>query len=83
MTARNARYEVKLMGTTSQAGTPLRAPTQDGLAFCCRDTMNGQITLELRELHIGGRSTSIVEAQSSLCGLEVGGGPWDDVWRSS
>jgi tocopherol cyclase len=83
MAAQNARYEVKLVGTTSQTGTPLRAPTQDGLAFCCRDTMNGHITLELRELHFGGRSTLVVKAQSSLCGLEVGGDPWDEVWRSS
>jgi tocopherol cyclase len=29
------------------------------------------------------RSKIILEAQSSLAGLEVGGGPWDAVWRSN
>jgi len=30
----------------------------------------------------GGKSEIILEAESSLCGLEIGGGPWDEVWRS-
>jgi tocopherol cyclase len=82
MVAYNSHYQVELTGTTTQTGTPLRAPTQDGLAFCCRDTMNGQLTLELREFQGKGRSSLILKAQSSLCGLEVGGAPWNEVWRS-
>jgi tocopherol cyclase len=79
MQARSDRYTVELLGTTTNPGTPLRAPTEQGLAFCCRDTMNGNLTLTLRE-----RSSDrlILQASSSLCGLEVGGSPWDSIWRS-
>jgi tocopherol cyclase len=78
MTAENERYQVELTGTTTHPGTPLRAPTQEGLIFCCKDTMRGQVTLQLRD-----RSKLILEAKSSLCGLEVGGSPWNKVWRSA
>jgi tocopherol cyclase len=77
MWAQTADYSVKLSATTDLPGTPLRAPTEQGLIFACRDTMRGQLTLELRD-----RSNLILEAHSSLCGLEVGGSPWDTVWRS-
>lgn len=79
MQAYNADYEVELIASTDCPGTPLRAPTEQGLIFCCRDTMQGKITLQLRH-----RSTStvILEASSDLCGLETGGGPWDRVWQS-
>lgn len=83
MSAQNDRYEVELTGTTTQVGTPLRAPTEQGLAFCCRDTMNGHVTLDLRERSQTGRSFQIVSAESSLCGLETGGGPWEGIWRST
>ena len=79
MWAQTDRYEVELLGTTTNPGTPLRAPTEQGLAFCCRDTMNGDLTLTLRERD----GTEILQASSSLCGLEVGGAPWDDIWRST
>lgn len=82
MVAETAEYEVELTGTTSHAGTPLRAPTQQGLVFCCRDTMQGQVNLELREKGGLGRSHPLLQASSNLCGLEVGGTPWNDVWRS-
>jgi tocopherol cyclase len=81
MQADNDRYEVELTGTTGLPGTPLRAPTEQGLVFCCQDTMRGNLTLELRERQ-GSRSKLLLEAQSSLCGLEVGGGPWDGPWQS-
>ncbi|XQQ06016.1 MAG: tocopherol cyclase family protein [Leptolyngbya sp. IPPAS B-1204] len=79
MRAQNSQYEVELTATTNLPGTPLRAPTQQGLVFCCRDTMRGQIHLQLRQ-----RATSklILTATSDLCGLETGGGPWDGVWKS-
>lgn len=80
MQAYNADYEVELTASTDLPGTPLRAPTEQGLRFCCRDTMQGKVTLQLRQ-----RSTStvILEASSDLCGLETGGGLWDRVWQSS
>lgn len=79
MKARNSHGEVELLGTTDLPGTPLRAPTEEGLAFCCRDTMQGRLQLTLRD-----RAHKIVlQAESSLCGLEVGGGPWDETWVKS
>lgn len=80
MTARNADYEVELTAVTDLPGTVLRAPTQQGLVFCCRDTMQGKIQIQLRPL---GSSTPLLLASSDLCGLETGGGPWQGVWQSS
>lgn len=81
MQAYSDRYQVELIGTTDQPGTALRAPTPQGLVLCCRDTMQGHLTLKLWEQHWG-RSKLLLEATSSLCGLETGGGPWDGVWRN-
>lgn len=75
MEAHTDRLSVKLTATTDKPGTQLRAPTQKGLIFFCRDTMNAEITLELQE-----QGKNILTAHSSLCGVEVGGGPWDEVW---
>ncbi|GAB4384643.1 MAG: tocopherol cyclase family protein [Elainellaceae cyanobacterium] len=83
MTARNRDYEVELIGTTSHNGTPLRAPTEQGLVFCCRDTMKGNVSLRLWKRQGFGQSSLILEAHSSLCGLEVGGGPWQQMWQST
>ncbi|RCJ28835.1 tocopherol cyclase [Nostoc minutum NIES-26] len=82
MQARNLNYEVELTGTTHLPGTSLRAPTADGLKLCCRDTMQGKLNLELRKIS-DGESQIILKAQSSLCGLEIGGGSWDNSWQSS
>ncbi len=82
MQASNPEYEVTLTGTTDHPGTPLRAPTQEGLIFFCRDTMRGQLTLELRERR-GGKSKIILKANSSVCGLEIGGSPWLESWIDS
>lgn len=79
MQAQNINYEVELTATTDLSGTPLRAPTEQGLIFVCRDTMRGHLTLELRE-RCGGKSKSILKARSFLCGLEIGGGAWQDPW---
>jgi tocopherol cyclase len=81
MYAKNHEFEVELTGITDLQGTPLRAPTNDGLIFCCRDTMRGQLNLELREIQQG-KSKIILKEQSNLCGLEVGGEKWDKTWRS-
>jgi tocopherol cyclase len=76
MQAENQHYQVEISGTTDLEGTLLRAPTERGLVFCCRDTMKGKLTLRLRER----RGRIILTASSSVCGLEVGGEPWDEPW---
>jgi tocopherol cyclase len=82
MQARNSEFEILLTGTTDLPGTPLRAPTEKGLRFCCRDTMQGQLSLELRRSRQHSGNQLILEATSSLCGLEIGGEPWDTPWQS-
>jgi tocopherol cyclase len=79
MRAQTAEYEVELVATTDQPGTLLRAPTEKGLVFACRDTMNGDVTLSLWQRY---PHKLLLEAKSSLCGLEVGGSPWQETWRS-
>jgi tocopherol cyclase len=78
MQAVNDQFEVKLIGTTDLMGTPLRAPTNKGLVFCCRDTMKGRLSLTLRTR----QGKYIVTATSSVCGLEVGGHSWSTAWYS-
>jgi len=82
MSAQTDRHTVKLTGTTTRPGTPLRAPTEKGLEFCCRDTMNGHLLVELHERTTTGQLHQVLKAESSLCGLETGGSPWQEIWRS-
>jgi tocopherol cyclase len=82
MWASNAEYAVELTAITDQPGTPLRAPTQQGLIFCCRDTMRGKVQLKLYQRQ-NSQSQLLLEAQSDLCGLETGGAPWDGIWQST
>jgi tocopherol cyclase len=79
MRATNSQYTVALTGTTTLPGTPLRAPTEQGLIFCCQDTMRGDLSLELRETK---SQKVILKAESNLCGLEIGGGGWDDGYSA-
>ena len=81
MLARNSEFEIELTATTDLPGTLLRAPTQQGLIFACRDTMLGEVSLQLRSHR--GKSQLILEAHSSLGGLETGGEPWDKPWQSN
>ncbi|PSB28193.1 tocopherol cyclase [Stenomitos frigidus ULC18] len=80
MWAENSQFTVELTGTTDLPGTPLRAPTAEGLVFACRDTMLGQITLRLHDRQ---RNETLLEAYSDRGGLETGGAPWDGVWQSA
>jgi len=82
MQARNPDYEIELTGTTDLPGTLVRVPTKQGLIFFCRDTTQGQLTLELRTRRLG-KSQTILKAHSSVCGLEIGGAPWQEPWNSS
>jgi tocopherol cyclase len=84
MQATNADYEVELSGSSDRNGTYVRVPSEQGLVFVCRDTAHGNLSLELRQRERGtGKSKIILRAYSSLCGLEVGGGPWNQSWRST
>ncbi|TAE61313.1 MAG: tocopherol cyclase [Nostocales cyanobacterium] len=80
MHAKNSDYEVELIGTTDLPGTPLRAPTNNGLTVCCQDTMQGKLDLILRKLN-GSKSNIILQAHSDVCGLEIGGGDWENSWH--
>lgn len=81
MQAENEHYKVELRAVSHRPGTPLRAPTATGLQFCCQDTMQGWIELKLWQRRSWGLAL-IVKAQSTLCGLETGGGPWEQVWTA-
>ncbi|CAD5931639.1 putative tocopherol cyclase, chloroplastic [Planktothrix tepida] len=76
MNAKNEQYEVSLIATTDYPGTLLRAPTEQGLIFRCRDTMHGKIHLQLTA-----KNRMILEATSDLCGVEVGGKIWHETWK--
>ncbi|MGF1512297.1 MAG: tocopherol cyclase family protein [Elainellaceae cyanobacterium] len=78
MWAESATHRVEITAATALPGTPLRAPTLDGLVFCCRDTMQGQVHLRLTRRD----GSPVVEATSHTGGLEVGGGVWESVWHS-
>jgi tocopherol cyclase len=79
MQCRNQRgYRVTLEGMTTLPGQPLRAPTHEGLQFCCKDTLRGKITLNL----FSPQGDRLLQAHSNLCGLEVGGKPWQGIWCS-
>lgn len=80
MRANTQDYVAELVGTTDLPGLPLRAPTRQGLIYSCRDTALGQVTLRLWRRQ-GSSLNLIVEATSSQCGLEVGGGPWPGTWQ--
>ena len=73
---KTAQYRVILTGETDLPGTYVRTPTAKGLVFNCRDTTRGKLSLALY------RSTGekIVEAHTTMAGLEVGGAPWTEAW---
>lgn len=81
MRAKNSHYHVHLTGSTTQPPTHIQAPTQNGLAFLCRDTTQGQLHLKLWQQR-SNHAELVLEADSTLACLEVGGGPWEQVWRS-
>ena len=78
MQAYNDQFQVTLTGTTDLAGTLVRVPTEKGLVFCCRDTVTGELSLELSKRN----GVTILKAFSQVCGLEVGGQFWNEPWSS-
>ena len=79
MQAQNDEFTVEIEGTTDLPGTPLRAPTEQGLIFCCRDTMQGSLSLVLKT-KLG---KTLIRDNSSVCGLEIGGSDWEHTWVES
>lgn len=76
MQAISSQFTVTLTGETDLPGIYVRTPTAQGLVFNCRDTTQGKLNLELRDSN----GKVIIEADTNLAGLEVGGAPWDKAW---
>ncbi|MGK7957915.1 MAG: tocopherol cyclase family protein, partial [Crocosphaera sp.] len=76
MQGKNEHFVVKIEGKTNDLGTDVRVPTAEGLQFLCRDTVQGNLTLELSNHN----DQVIVKDRSCLGGLEIGGSPWDEEW---
>jgi len=78
VSAESFSHRVVLTGRATDAGAWVRVPTKEGLQFCCRDTTHGHLTLQLWKR--GTQETLIIEANSDLAGLEIGGEPWQERW---
>ncbi|MDX2228293.1 MAG: tocopherol cyclase family protein [Leptolyngbyaceae cyanobacterium bins.349] len=76
--AESDRHRVDVIGTTDRPAVEVRVPTEQGLIFACRDTTHGQVQVTLREKS---PERLLLEAKSSLAGLETGG-TWEGPWRS-
>ena len=74
--ATNRDFQVELIGTTDSAGTMVSTPTEQGLVMCCRDTLKGVLSIDLRTR----QGKQIIKANSNDAGLEVGGSGWDRAW---
>jgi tocopherol cyclase len=76
MQATNRYFQVELIGTTNLSGTMVCTPTERGLVMCCRDTLQGLFSIDLRTF----QGQQIIQAHSNVAGLEVGGNEWDRGW---
>jgi tocopherol cyclase len=74
--ATNGEVQVELTGTTDAAGTMVSTPTAQGMVLCCRDTLKGLLSIDLQTC----QGEIIVQANSTLAGLEIGGTGWDRAW---
>jgi tocopherol cyclase len=72
----NQDFRVELIGTTDLAGTMVSTPTAQGLVMCCRDTLKGLLSIDLKTL----QGQQIIKASSRNAGLEVGGDGWQQAW---
>lgn len=91
-TSGNRLFEAEVIATCDRSpGVVLRAPTEkDGLAYFCRDSFLADLTLSMWEIEWNEdiqdyvRCRTIIDgAISSQGGVEVGGGPWYDVWKGT
>ncbi|XP_042469545.1 tocopherol cyclase, chloroplastic-like isoform X2 [Zingiber officinale] len=85
MSAENNTHMVELQATTTDPGTPLRAPTiEAGLVVACRDTCFGDLKLQLWERNFdGSKGKLILDVTSNMAAVEVGGGPWFSNWKGT
>jgi len=70
-------FRALVEASASGEGTLLRAPTDEGLQVVCRDTFQGDVRLRVWE-----RGQLVLDVESRLAGLEVGGGPWLGPWEA-
>ena len=71
MEGKNGDYRAVLEATCASPGTPLRAPTPEGLVPVCNDSFEGELRLQVWK-----RGAKIADARSTNAGLEVGGALW-------
>jgi tocopherol cyclase len=74
--ATNHDFQVELIGMTDLPGTMVNTPTERGLVMCCRDTLKGLLSIDLRTL----QGQQIIKTSSNNAGLEVGGDGWERAW---
>jgi hypothetical protein len=83
--AKGDDFEALMEASCDQgAGVRLRAPTaNEGLYPSCKDTFAANVRLRLWALDRTGirKPEPIVDAVSSSCAAEVGGGSWWDSWE--
>lgn len=94
MTGRSTKgarpFEVELEAICDSPGVKLRAPTEkEGMAYSCRDSFLGKVTVSLWELKWDQATKSYIRgnilvdrAMSTQAAVEVGGGPWWDNWKA-
>jgi tocopherol cyclase len=75
--ATSSDFQVELIGTTDLLGTMVSTPTEQGLAICCRDTLQGLLSIDLRTR----QGEQMILATSNVAGLEVGGDGWELGWQ--
>ncbi|XP_031256611.1 tocopherol cyclase, chloroplastic-like [Pistacia vera] len=83
MAAENETHMVELKATTTDPGTPIRAPTAEaGFATVCKDSCSGQLRLQIWERRSDGtKGKVILDVTSGMAAVEVGGGPWFNTWK--
>ncbi|MBM0743320.1 tocopherol cyclase family protein [Phormidium sp. CLA17] len=77
MWAESDLCRVELVGKTTRSPVSVRVPTVQGFIFACRDTTQGELSLKLWNR---ANDQQVVQAHSSLAGLEVGGASWHETW---
>jgi len=79
ISATNATSQIKLSGSTALLGKYIMVPTAKGLSYNCRDTGQGNLSLDLRTIN----GKKIIQAESNLAALEIGGKDWQTDWNFS
>lgn len=77
LTACSHQHRAIITGIAKDNGTYVRVPTKEGMQFLCRDTTHGELRVQMWEIE---SDRPVLDATSQLAGLEVGGGPWHELW---